>query len=198
MARNNHLYWVWSAMIQRCHNQNNEAYHRYGGRGILVCNRWRTSFHAFAEDMGPRPEGDFSVERIDNNKGYGPDNCCWATRQEQNSNKRNCIYVINVHGKRTTLREYCRQHKIPYRPIVKRIQDRKWPIELALYIPVGRAGKGEDALALWDYIEELRSYLTLAIDAAHGRPVLSKLLDEARYLSENIPNVKLEMRSEAV
>jgi len=130
------LFWVWSAMRGRCSNPRNKGYANYGGRGIKVCERWE-SFEAFAADMGPRPEGGM-VERKDNNGDYEPGNCKWGTRQEQNSNRRFCIYVDDA-GERVTLKEYCRRHALPYRPIVKRIQDYNWPLALALSYPV-RAG----------------------------------------------------------
>jgi hypothetical protein len=185
------IYSVWGTMIQRCHNPRNRQYKDYGGRGIGVCERWRNSFHAFASDMGPRPSGDFSVERKDNDAGYSPSNCHWATRAEQNSNKRNCIHVLSVSGRRITLREYCRQHGMPYRPVVKRIKDRKWPLELALTLPVGDQGdKGADLLNLWDHVEQLRDHLRVALDAADGRPVSDHVLSLGRKLCDSTPDFR--------
>ena len=131
---NQRLYWVWADMISRCRNPNHKAFHNYGGRGISVCARW-SSFSTFKSDMGPRPDGGM-LDRTDNGREYGPDNCRWATRKEQNSNRRNCIYV-DLNGEKVTLREFCRRQNLKYRPIVKRIQDRNWPISLALSVPVG-------------------------------------------------------------
>lgn len=138
MKRRSKLYWVWGDMIGRCTNPNHVSFKNYGGRGIQVCDRWR-SFDDFKADMGDRPEGGM-LDRENNNGNYEPDNCRWATRKEQNSNRRNCIYV-DCDGERVTLREYCRRKGLRYRPIVKRIQDRNWPVELALTTPVGSVHK---------------------------------------------------------
>ena len=77
---------TWSAMIQRCHNPKSQAFKNYGGRGITVCERWRIAAN-FLEDMGPRPEG-MTLERINNDRGYEPGNCKWATPTEQARNTR--------------------------------------------------------------------------------------------------------------
>lgn len=78
-------YNSWHAMKSRCLYPSHEAYHRYGGRGITICDRWLNSFENFYADLGPRPEGT-TLERINNNDGYHKDNCKWATRKEQSNN----------------------------------------------------------------------------------------------------------------
>lgn len=88
----NNLYGVWQSMKQRCYNPKNPAYARYGGRGIALSNDWLSSFHIFASDMGPRPEG-MTIERIDNDKGYCKENCRWASRKEQMLNRCNTLFV---------------------------------------------------------------------------------------------------------
>lgn len=81
-------YRIWRAMIDRCHYPSCKAYHRYGGRGILVCDRWRNSFENFIADMGKKPSDGHSIDRIKNDRGYEPGNCRWATATEQARNKR--------------------------------------------------------------------------------------------------------------
>ena len=129
------LFWVWCDMRHRCSMPSHRQFADYGGRGIEVCERWQ-KFENFITDMGPRPSSGHSIDRRDNDLGYEPDNCRWATRTEQNSNRRYCIYV--KHSDETvTLKEYCRREDLKYRPIVKRIRMRGWPIDLALSVPVG-------------------------------------------------------------
>ena len=90
--RNTRIYSIWMGMRDRCNNPNNENYQHYGGRGIKVCDRWNGSVKNFHDDMGDPPDN-YTIERIDNNKGYEPDNCKWATYTEQIRNRRNSLPV---------------------------------------------------------------------------------------------------------
>ena len=90
-------YSTWENMVQRCTNPKSSKYHLYGGKGIIVCNRWLKSFEAFYEDMGPRPSGT-SLDRIDPSKGYFKNNCRWATPREQLANLSVFRIKIKING----------------------------------------------------------------------------------------------------
>jgi len=81
------IYKRWEQMISRCYNKKDKSYKNYGGRGLQVCNRWRNSLQNFSDDMGPIPDNS-SIDRKDNDKGYSPDNCRWASQSTQARNRR--------------------------------------------------------------------------------------------------------------
>ena len=127
------MYARWANMIARCTDPNHAKYEYYGGRGITVCERWK-NFTAFRDDMGELPFKGATLERNDNDKGYSPDNCRWASRAEQNGNRRNCKgFVLN--GEKINLKDVCKERGVPYSTVQKRIA-RGVSVELALNIPI--------------------------------------------------------------
>lgn len=127
-------YSSWAAMIQRCSNVKLSNFRDYGGRGISVCKRWEL-FDSFLSDMGLRPRGT-SLERRDNSAGYNKRNCYWATRTQQNRNKRN-NRIVTVRGITGCLAELVERFEVPYHRTFERIQRLQWPIEAAFFLPKG-------------------------------------------------------------
>lgn len=122
-------------MIERCYNKNCAVYHRYGGRGIRVCERWRNSFVLFKRDMGPKPSPKHSIDRIDNNGDYTPKNCHWATQREQNRNMHNNI-ILEHDGKRMCVAEWAELLGISYWTLYQRVTKLGYSAEKALTKPV--------------------------------------------------------------
>jgi len=127
-------YNVWASMIQRCHNANAKDYERYGGRGILVCEAWQ-AFDAFLRDMGERPLGK-SLDRIDNEKGYSPENCRWVNAKIQQRNKRN-NRIITHDGKTMTLAEWSAAAGISQITLGARLRN-GWDEAAAITTPVAK------------------------------------------------------------
>lgn len=113
-------YTAWMNMRQRCENPNFNGYGLYGGRGIKVCDEWR-DFSRFISDMGRRPTPGHSLDRIDNESDYRPDNCRWATRKQQQNNRRNTVMIDGV-----PLVEICRALGLSPVTVDGRIR-RGWP-----------------------------------------------------------------------
>lgn len=120
-------------MIRRCYNPKNPSYGRYGGRGITVCTRWLESFADFVADMGERPAG-YSIDRIDNDGPYSPENCRWATVAQQNNNKR-WNHRLTHNDQTLTIGEWSNRIGIPRGTINSRLRY-GWPIERVLTEPV--------------------------------------------------------------
>lgn len=125
-------YTTWNCMRNRCRNPNDGAYRWYGGRGIKVCDRW-DSFENFLTDMGPRPHG-CSLDRIDVDADYGPDNCRWLPDALQNRNKRN-NRLLTFNGETKTVAEWAELRGLSRDLIGSRINRRGWPVERALTTP---------------------------------------------------------------
>ncbi len=116
-------------MKRRCYRKNYVDYHRYGGRGIEVCDEWKNSFLAFYKDMGERPKGK-TLDRINNDKGYSQENCKWSTPREQANNRRNNRFLTHK-GKTLTVAQWAR--KLGVKDGILRYRLRKnWAIEEVL------------------------------------------------------------------
>jgi len=120
--RNRRVYYVWKGMMGRCYKKSHRSYHNYGGRGISVCKRWRESLTLFYKDTGDRPTKNHSIDRIDNDGNYCPENFRWATHTEQANNRRvkhTCkpARLFDPNGVRYVLRSgglssFCRELKL--------------------------------------------------------------------------------------
>lgn len=122
-------------MRNRCYRKKDTRYHDYGGRGITVCARWTglNGYQNFLADMGRAPSKDHSLDRIENSKNYEPGNCRWATRGEQQRNRRN-NRMITYGGKTMCLQDWSIETGILYETIYYRLQQ-GWPLEKALAKP---------------------------------------------------------------
>lgn len=123
-------------MKQCCLNPNNHAYKYYGGRGITICDRWINNFELFIEDMGYRPDRSYSIERIDNNGNYCPENCKWILRSQQSRNRRN-LKLITYNNKSLLLSEWCRELNLNYQMMRRRVFELNIAFEVALTYPKG-------------------------------------------------------------
>ena len=117
-AKRTRTYRIWQSMVKRCHDPKSTKFHAYGGRGIAVCEAWRT-FTGFLADMGECPEG-MSIDRIDNNLGYFKDNCRWATVQEQARNTSRSR-MITHNGETLCLRDWERRLGLGYGTLWRRL-----------------------------------------------------------------------------
>jgi hypothetical protein len=108
-------YTSWKHAKERCNNPSNPKYPLYGGRGIKMCERWKKSFSAFMEDMGKCPPG-HTLDRIDVNGNYEPNNCRWASPKSQGNNTRKNV-IVSLHGENMTLKQAAHKLGINYKSI---------------------------------------------------------------------------------
>lgn len=123
------IFGRWQAMLARTGNPKSSHYRNYGARGIRVCKRWLT-FENFLADMGPTFADDLELERIDNERGYSPGNCRWATHREQNRNKRT-NHRVTWNGRTQTVQEWGEELGIKPNTIITRLR-RGWSVDRAL------------------------------------------------------------------
>jgi hypothetical protein len=127
----------FDGMHSRCYDPSNDRFTRYGGRGIYVCQRWH-SFDAYYADMGDPPGPNYSVDRIDNDGPYAPENCRWATSSQQARNRRD-THKITVDGVTQSLTGWSESSGIPRTAIRKRLK-LGWPEKDAVTIPITTCG----------------------------------------------------------
>jgi hypothetical protein len=125
---------AWCGMITRCYNTRNHKYPDYGGRGVIVCERWRHSFESFLADMGQAPSPAHSIDRIDNDGPYSPDNCRWATATEQARNQRKS-HILTHNDRSLTTAEWAIEIGIPVTTLHNRLSS-GWSVEKSLSTPL--------------------------------------------------------------
>ena len=134
------MYEIWRDMRLRCYDERNISYNRYGGRGITICDEWKEDVKAFYDwAMANGYNDSLTIERIDNDGNYFPENCRWATVKEQANNRRSNVLVTHK-GKTQTMKEWANEVGIPYKVVWARMQKLGWSVERALTDPV-RKGK---------------------------------------------------------
>lgn len=140
-ASKERLHAVWSGMVNRCYNQHDNCFQLYGARGISVCEEWKNDYMMFkkwALENGydeSAEYGECTLDRIDNSKGYAPDNCRWVSAEDQANNRRSNV-IITAFGKTQNLLAWAKETGINYGTLRTRIVKKKWSIEKALTDPV--------------------------------------------------------------
>jgi hypothetical protein len=134
------VYEIWKSMRKRCRNPNDPSFKHYGARGIKVCERWDKDFLAFLEDMGLPPgdgqkEREYSVERVNNDGDYAPDNCVWVPLPDQATNRRNNRNITHA-GRTQCLQAWADESKVTGQHLRGRLRD-GWYFEDAISLPVG-------------------------------------------------------------
>lgn len=132
---NEPVYRIWRSMMDRCYLPTSHAYSRYGGRGITVCGRWH-DFENFFADMGHKPDG-MSLERTDNDGGYGPSNVQWATAKDQANNRRSTRW-IEFRGETKTLAQWCDELGLKVGTVWARLNRDGFTVEAAFTKSSGR------------------------------------------------------------
>jgi hypothetical protein len=183
------LYETWNAIKGRCENPNTSNYINYGGRGIEMCKKWRDDFPTFVSDMGPKPSQHHSIERIDNDKSYCPENCMWQDRYTQSRNKRNNV-VITYQGQTMILKDWAKFFGISYSCISDRYRRGKTTEEIFFVGKLVAAGWLDDGI--WKSVGELSKMHNINRKALRNRYLMGWSLE--RSISEPLRNQKKRKR----
>lgn len=133
-VKNKRLYNIWIDMKRRCYNKNRKAYKNYGGRGIIICDEWKNNFMSFYNWAIENGYDDkLTIDRIDNNGNYEPNNCRWATLKQQ-ANNTSHNHVVEYKGKKYTLSELAKEYDLNYVLVKSRIRN-NWDIEKIIKTP---------------------------------------------------------------
>lgn len=124
-------YQIWAGMVKRCYNKNHKDFHIWGGKGITVCDSWLHDFAQFYADMGKRPSPIHSIDRIDNNKQYMPENCRWATPKEQAFNTEK-THKVEYQGQLVSLRNFANLANLDYYALYNRHIRKNIPLHEAI------------------------------------------------------------------
>jgi len=137
-------YNSWRSMIQRCNNKKSSDYPQYGGRGVTICDEW-LDIENFIKDMGEPPNEGDTIERLDVNDTYSANNCIWASRKVQASNKRNTLYLDNE-----TVIDICTKHNLPYAAVYHAVRKGK-DLPYILHTYTGRKCVMPDCIRMKKY-----------------------------------------------
>lgn len=177
-------YCTWTAMLTRCQNPKSTTYHRYGGKGIGVCERWSGSYLAFLEDMGLPPSLEHQIDRTDNDVGYSPENCRWVTRQENARNK-GSNRLIRAFGKILTIAEWSDETGFKRETIARRLERGMIP-EKALAAPLvekGNTRRVSCPKGTFSTITECAESVGMSVSGVFGR-INSERSPEWLYLDD--------------
>lgn len=168
-------YSIWSGIKRRCYNKNDISYKRYGNKGVIMCEEWKTSFLSFWNDMKDTYFDKAQIDRIDNNKGYYKENCRWVTIKEQANNKSNVI-LYEHNGKKMSCRDWDKYLGLRSGTVRARIKDYGWDIEKALTTKKQKPS----------YIYFIKSKNKYRVEINHKTILYTNDINEARKIRDNI------------
>lgn len=184
------IYNRWQKMLSRCRNPQNKDFPYYGGRGIAVCDRW-LKFENFFADTGTPPTPQHTLDRIDNDGGYNPENCRWATPNQQSNNRRYC-HLLTLNGQTLNIQQWASLLHVKKSLIYGRIRS-GWTEEQALTFPLGTRQRGgkltrENIMQIKCLLAEGKSHKEIG-DVFHLHPGTIGHIKHERMWKEVVPLV---------